>query len=134
MPREQKGRGNNMSNITLRERTKIPTYDNNKHMTGGALNFDEEKCNQCGRCISVCPGACLNSESFNKMDYMEGKASGKCGVPYVEVTRDVTMCIACFCCGAACPRGAISIESHFNPGYYFKRISQTSDMKLPRRY
>lgn len=124
-----------MGYLTFREKHKIPTYDNAKHMQTGKLDFDPDKCNQCGRCISVCPGGSIISENFTKIDYMAGTNKGKCGTPSLEsIKPGVTLCIACYCCGAACPREAISIASNFNPGYYFKRITQTSDMKFPKRY
>ncbi len=133
---ELRDRGNNMEKFRLIDRYRIPTYDNPKHMKTANLNFDMEKCKQCGICISLCPGGCILTESVTKKDYMNGTVkSGKCGNLFLDsIKPGVTLCIACFDCGAACPHGAISIKSNFNAGYFFKKLTQTSDMKYPKRY
>lgn len=118
------------------DRIRIPDYDSPKQMQAGELLFDQEKCRQCGICVQLCPGGCLLTETTTKMDIISGKAKGgKYGVPHVAKTRKgATMCIACYDCGAACPHGAITIKQNFNPGYHYKRLTQTSDMKYPLRY
>jgi formate hydrogenlyase subunit 6/NADH:ubiquinone oxidoreductase subunit I len=65
----------------------------------------------------------------------DGVKGGKYGVPQLAKTRrGATLCIACFDCGAACPHGAITIDTNFNPTRFFKRLTQTSDMKYPKQY
>ena len=125
-----------MGYLTFRERTKLPTYDNPKHMQMGDLRFDGQKCKQCGICISLCPGGCILSETLTKMDSMKGiSKDGKCGLPYLDSLKPgITLCVACFDCGTACPSGAISIKNNFNPRYFFKRLTQTSDLRYPKRY
>ena len=100
------------------DRIRIPDYDTLKHNQAGNLNFDPALCRQCGVCIQLCPGGCLLTGTTRKMDLLSGKAKGgKYGVPHVATTRlGATLCVACFDCGAACPHGAISIKSNFNPG------------------
>jgi len=121
---------------TLFERIFIPDYDDPKQMQTGDLNFDRGKCKGCGICIQLCPGGCLLTETTTKADILSGKAGGgRYGVPHlVSTNKGATLCVACFDCGAACPHGAISIKRNFNPGYHFRRISQTSDLKYPKQY
>jgi len=115
---------------------RIPTYDNVKHMQPGDLFFDEMKCRQCGICVKVCPGGCLVTNSVTKMEMLNNKKKGaKSGVPRVDTLKTgVTLCIACCDCEAACPHNAISIKRNFNPGYFFKRLTQTSEMRYPKNY
>jgi ferredoxin len=122
--------------LSFFDRIRIPDYDTTKQMQAGDLIFDPEKCKECGVCLQLCPGGCLETASTTKNDILSGKAKGgKYGLPRVVTTRrGGTMCIACFDCGAACPHGAISIKSNFNPGYHFKRLTQTNDMRYPKRY
>ena len=57
------------------------------------------------------------------------------GVPRVDAVKTgATLYMACFDCGAACSHGAISIKSNFDPKYYYKRLTQTSDMALSKKY
>jgi Fe-S-cluster-containing hydrogenase component 2 len=100
------------------------------------LIFDETKCNQCGVCISICPGACLASERFNKMDYLNGKAAGKSGFPRLLRTANdaVTLCVGCLDCAAACPKDAIALKQVFRPGLRLKKFHQTAEVSRPKRY
>jgi ferredoxin len=118
------------------DRLRIPDYDSPKQMKTGKLKFDAEKCNECGICVSICPGGCLSTETTTKVDMVSGKAKGgKYGIPGVARTKKgATLCIACYDCGAACPHDAISVESNFDPKYHFKRLTQASDMLYPKRY
>ncbi len=125
-----------MDDFTLKDKLTIPTYDDPRDMRSAELHFDPDKCKQCGICIQICPGGCLRTDTLQKKDFMEGRAKVKdSGVPYLDsIKPGVALCIACFDCGTACPEGAISVKHNFNPRYYYKRISQTSDMEPPKRY
>jgi ferredoxin len=125
-----------MTRFSFFDRIRIPDYDTLKNSQSGDLIFNPELCRQCGICVQLCPGGCLLTETTKKMDIIEGRAKGgKYGVPHVTTTRmGATLCIACFDCGAACPHGAISIRTNFNPGLHFKRLTQTNDMRYPKRY
>jgi ferredoxin len=125
-----------MIKLRLIDRLRIPTYDNPKHMNTGDLIFDETKCKQCGNCVKVCPGGCLLTDKITKMDIFSGKEKGSnSGIPRVSTMKTgVTQCIACGDCGAACPHGAISIKRNFDPGYFYKRLSQLPEMRYPKRY
>ena len=122
--------------FSILDRYRIPAYDSKKQMLTGDLMFDPDKCRECGVCVQVCPGGCLLTDTTTKIDLTSGKASGgKYGIPHVVTLKSgATLCVACYDCGAACPHGAISIKNNFNPGYHFKRITQTSDMRYPKRY
>ena len=125
-----------MRKFSLMDRWRIPTYDKLEHMQTGDLYFNPKKCKQCGICIRVCPGGCIVTEKVTKKDLMKDmKKAVKSGVPHVDVLKTgATICIACFDCGAACPHGAISIKRNFDPKYFYKRLTQTSDMALPKKY
>ena len=136
MLRELKGRVSDMKKLSLVDRFRIPTYDNINHMQAGDLIFDEMKCRQCGICVKICPGGSLVTNSVTKMEILSGREKGgKSGIPHVEILKSgITLCIACFDCGAACPHKAISIKNNFNPGYFFKRLTQVSEMRYPKNY
>jgi ferredoxin len=122
--------------FSMSDRLRVPAYDNEKEMQTGDLIFDPEKCKECGICVQVCPAGSLLTDTTTKIDLISGKATGgKYGIPHViRLKKGATLCVACYCCGAACPHGAISIKRNFNPGYRFKRLTQTSDMLYPKRY
>lgn len=123
-------------NYSFFDRMRIPDYDRPRHMNSGSLVFDPEKCKECGICVQLCPGGCIYTDTTTKTDLISGKAKGgKYGIPKVAKTKKgASLCIACYDCGAACPHGAISIKTNFNPNYYYKRLTQTSDMCYPKRY
>jgi len=124
-------------NYTIFDRCRIPDYDIPGDMkSGGNLIFDPNKCKECGICVMVCPAGGIKTDRANKMDLLAGRIKGgRYGLPRVDrVTRGGTLCVACFDCGAACPHGAISIESNFNPKYFYKRITQTGDLTYPKHY
>jgi ferredoxin len=125
-----------MKKFSLMDRLRIPTYDNIKHMQTGDLIFDAMKCRQCGICIRVCPGGCLVTDSVTKIDIINDKKNGvKSGVPRVDSLKSgVTLCIACYDCGAACPYNAISIKKNFDPKYFYKRLNQAPEMRYPKNY
>ncbi len=125
-----------MKKFRLIDRLRIPTYDNLNHMYDADLFFNPRKCKQCGICIKVCPGGCIVTDKVTKKEVMQDMKKGvKAGVPYVDKLKSgATLCIACFACGAACPHGAISIKRHMDPKYFYKRLTQTSDMTLPKKY
>ena len=126
-----------MERFTFNDWLTIPTYDDPSQMVTPELDFDPSKCKQCGVCVSICPGGCLVTDSLTKRDFMDGgKPRVKdSGVPRLDTVKPgVSLCIACFDCGTACPEGAISLKTHFNPGFFFKRITQTSDMRYPKKY
>jgi ferredoxin len=122
--------------FSIIDRIRIPDYDTPKQMITGDLTFDPSLCKECGTCVQLCPGGCLITDTTEKADIISGKAKGgKYGIPRVTTTRlGATLCVACFDCGAACPHGAISIKSNFNPGYHFKRLTQTDDLRFPKKY
>ena len=125
-----------MKKFSLKDRYTLPDYDDPNQMQTGVLDFDPEKCQECGLCVLLCPGGGILTDRVTKMELMHGERSGgKCGVPYMKIVRPgVTCCIACFDCGTVCPNSAISIKHNFNPGYFFKRLAQTSEMRYPKKY
>jgi ferredoxin len=121
--------------LSLLDKLLIPTYDSPGHMQMGDLAIDPEKCRQCGTCIKVCPGGCLKSDSVIKMDYFKNGAKGKTGLPYLDtMPSGVTLCVACFDCGAACPHGAISLIRNFMAGFFYKRLTQEEKLTCPKPY
>jgi ferredoxin len=134
--RASKDRGHNMGFLSLRERISIPTYDNPKELQTAELIFDQTKCNQCGVCISICPGAWIATDKFTRMDYMKGTATGKSGFPKLlrSANDAVTLCMGCLCCAAACSKDAISLKQVFRPTLRLKKLHQTAEVSRPKRY
>ncbi len=117
------------------DKIRIPDYDTPGGMQSGNLEFNPLLCKECGTCIRICPGGCLQSSTTTKMDIFFNRSKGKTGIPHVITTqKGATLCVSCFDCGAACPHNAISIQSNFNPKYFFKRLTQLSVMQPPKQY
>ncbi|MCF8037024.1 MAG: 4Fe-4S binding protein [Desulfobacteraceae bacterium] len=125
-----------MATFTLRDRFILPSYDNPEQMRYGRLEFDPDKCSECGICVLVCPGGSLRSSRATKTELFQGeKTIGKCGPPEFDTANpEITLCVACFDCGAACPKDAIRIQTSFDPGYFYKRLTQIPEMKYPNPY
>lgn len=125
-----------MKKFSVIDRWRVPTYDNPNHMKTADLFFNPTKCKQCGICIKICPGGCVETERVTKKEVWEDMKKGvKAGLPRVATLKTgATLCIACFDCGAACPHDAISIKRNFDPKYFFKRLTQTSDLVYPKKY
>jgi len=112
---------------TVKPWTRIPDYIDAAEMTTGLLAFDAETCKRCGICSFICPARSIKSDT--------GPMKWRDGLPWLSaVAPGVTNCISCGCCLAACPEGAIAIERWFNPGFFYQRLSQTSDLVYPKCY
>ncbi|MBF0100205.1 MAG: AMP-binding protein [Desulfobacterales bacterium] len=116
-----------MNNIRIYPWTHIPDYINPREMTTGWLCFDKEKCKRCGICTFICPARSIVQDK-QPSDHEKP-------FPYLEsMVPGVQNCIACGCCVAACPHGAIRIEQGFNPGDYYQRLTQSAKMTYPTCY
>ena len=96
-------------------------------MITGLLRFDDERCERCLICTQICPARSILMDK-SREDWKEG-------MPYLDcVAPNVTLCVACGDCLAACPTKAIAIERSFNAGGYYRRLSQDAEMTYPRKY
>ena len=109
-----------MTKISLIERLRIPTYDNEKYAHTGRVKIDSAKCNGCGLCVTICPGHAL---------YIEGQGKDK----KAKMETDFPMCMSCNDCAAICEREAITVSEPYDFGYHFK-ILDRSGMKPPRMF
>lgn len=138
MLRDSNGRGYDMQrkNLTMMDRLRVPVYDDARQMRFGDIVIDRERCRGCGICVTICPGACLVTDTATKMDIMNGKArKGSYGIPRLNVlSTGAALCLACFDCGTACPHGAIGLKGNFDPGYRFRRLTQEAVLEYPKRY
>ncbi|MGD9186628.1 MAG: AMP-binding protein [Desulfobacteraceae bacterium] len=116
-----------MNKRAVRPWTKIPDYHTAKDITFALLDFDPAGCTRCGICTFICP-----ARSIGRKD---GNGAGPESLPYLKsVTPGLTNCIGCGCCLAACPESAIRIERGFDPGRFYRRLSQTPDLTWPNLY
>ncbi len=107
--------------------TKLPDYYSAKENITALLEFDHKKCKQCDICTFICPARSIIR------DRSDGPWNN--GYPYLKMSApDLTDCVACGCCLAACPTGAIAIKRGFNAGFYYQRLTQTSELVYPNRY
>ncbi len=116
-----------MEHIQFKRWTRIPDYNNPAEMTTGLLSFDDEACKRCGICCFICPARSITRET--------GPDAWRNGLPRLSsVLPGITNCVACGCCAAACPENAIHITRQFNPGYFYKRLTQTPTLTYPKCY
>ena len=111
-----------MSKISLMERLRIPTYDNEKYAHTGRVMIDPAKCNGCGMCVTICPGKAIYIEWNDKDKTKKAK-----------MEEDFPQCMSCNDCAAMCERGAITVSMTYDFGYHFK-ILDRSGLKLPRKF
>ena len=109
-----------MTKISLIDRLRIPTYDNEKYAHPGQVKIDLAKCNGCGLCVTICPGHAL----YIKVDGKNKKAG---------MEEDFPQCMSCNACAAICERGAITVSVPYDFGYHFK-ILDRSVMRPPRKF
>jgi len=110
-----------MSYIRLRDRLRIPTYDNVKYVTTGTVTFDHEKCNGCGMCVKICPGRAL---------LLKGEGKGK---KAYMLDDEITPCLSCNCCAAICSKDAVLSRVYFDFNYYYKVIHR-GEFNAPRKF
>jgi len=92
------------SHISFRERIAIPNYIDPLETKVGEIIFDYDKCNGCGSCARICPGASI--------EIKDKKAK----------MTDPGYCMACGDCQAICPTGAIRLKSNFKFSKHYKTI------------
>ncbi|MGE5416543.1 MAG: 4Fe-4S binding protein [Acidobacteriota bacterium] len=115
-----------MSYLTFSQKHKVPDYFDSDQIYGGILSFDDEKCSRCGICASICPARSIIDP--------EDICTEKKALPALMNIKSVTLCIACGCCMAACPKDAISTVRGFNTKYYFNKITQMPELVYPKKY
>ena len=109
-----------MATMGFLERFKIPVYDDESVVKTGKVAVDEELCNGCGVCVSICPGKALEVAGEGK----EKKA---------RMHSTLSDCNSCNACSAICERDAIGVVSCFDFNYRFKTLNR-GEMALPRRF
>jgi NAD-dependent dihydropyrimidine dehydrogenase PreA subunit len=110
-----------MAYLTWKERLKIPTYDNPEYARSGRVVIDHGKCNGCGNCALICPGACLYVAGVGK--------NKKCYLMEGEFPD----CMSCNDCAAMCERNAITVSQTYDFGYFYK-ILHRGELSPPRRF
>ena len=115
-----------VSDLQFGDRMRIPNYFSESHVSSGQIEFDPNLCHGCGVCADICPARGL---------VMEKRALGKLKLPrLLESAPGVSLCMTCGDCRAACPTGAIQLLRGYNTSYFYKKLSQTPELKPPRRY
>ncbi|MGQ9475398.1 MAG: 4Fe-4S dicluster domain-containing protein [Actinomycetota bacterium] len=110
-----------MAYLTLKERLIIPTYDNPRTCRSGMVIIDHERCNGCGNCALICPGACLYVAGVGK----ERKAH--------MIDKPVPDCMSCNDCAAICKRGAIQAIHGYDFGGFYRAIHR-AELAYPRNF
>lgn len=105
----------------------VPDYTDPSQMVSGVLDFDDEKCIRCRMCTTICPARSI---------VMDGAAKGKKKpLPHLQdIVEGVSGCVACGCCCAACPEGAISVTRGFYATRYYTRLHQARELSFPVMY
>ncbi len=102
--------------LTLREFLKIPTYDDERYVTTGRIEIDQELCKGCGMCVMICPGKAIRLE--------EKKA---------KFEEDFPQCMSCSDCVAICENNAIRVTVPYNFRYFYKTLHR-GDLVKPRKF
>jgi formate hydrogenlyase subunit 6/NADH:ubiquinone oxidoreductase subunit I len=97
-----------MGKISFLEKIHIPTYNNPNEIHHGEIEFDYIKCKGCSMCQKICPANSIVME--DKKPRMTSPGSN--------------FCIACGCCIAICPDGAVNLKSLYNYTGHFKTIDR----------
>lgn len=105
-----------MGYMTLKERFRVPTYNDPDELSLGEVEFDYATCTKCGMCIKICPADSLELDDENKPVLRKH--------PYNQ-------CIFCGCCSAVCPVDAIIMKKPFTCTYFYKTIEH-GEPKPPR--
>ncbi len=102
-----------MGYMTLRERLRIPRYDDPNETLMGDIAIDTEKCSGCGLCVKACPADAIVLK--------DDKAQ----------TRGTIECMACADCVAICKEEAIALTRNYRYSGYCKSIGY-GDLTPPR--
>jgi flavoprotein len=102
-----------MANLTFSEKRRIPIYDDPAQVQYGVVEFDYEKCRQCGMCVKICPASTLEMVDNQ---------------PRITQTLE---CMMCSDCVAICPEGAIVAARNFRYTGRYKTIG-FGDLQPPR--
>lgn len=100
-----------MSTYRLIDRLRVPTYDNETYVTLARVTIDHTRCNGCGLCAQICPGAAL---------VLEG--TGKNRKAIMEKVNP--QCMSCNDCAAICKQAAIKVITPYDYGYRFKTLDR----------
>ena len=93
-----------MGYMTLREKWRIPRYDDPNETQMGDIAFDAARCSGCGLCIKACPADAIIMQ--------EAKAK----------VKDIIECMACGDCVAICKEEAITLTRSYCYSGFYKTI------------
>jgi len=102
-----------MSYMTLREKWRIPRYDDPNETQMGDIAFDTERCTGCGLCAKACPA--------NAIVLQDAKARA----------ADRIECMACGDCVAICKESAVTLTRNYRYSGFYKTIGY-GDLTPPR--
>ncbi len=110
-----------MSFISLKDRLRIPTFDNVNHAKTGKVKVDHMKCNGCKQCVEICPANAIvvRGEGKKKKAYM--------------VEEEITPCVSCNCCAAICSQNAVTAIHGYDFAFFYKQIDR-GEFTLPRKF
>ncbi len=78
--------------------------------------FDAQACVACGRCVDVCPHACLTLAPLDDLEGADAATAAalaaRAAPGRVAMLKDETVCIRCGLCAVRCPTGAMTLERY----------------------
>jgi MinD superfamily P-loop ATPase len=100
-----------MSTYRLIDRLRVPTYDNEAYVKLARVTIDHARCNGCGLCAQICPGAALALVG-----------AGKNRKAVMDTVNP--QCMSCNDCAAICKQAAIKVLIPYDYGYRFKNLDR----------
>jgi len=111
-----------MAYLPFLERNIIPTFLDADSISTGQIEFDPDKCTNCGICEDCCPiGTIVVPET---------------GLPYVHEAgaADVYMCFGCGNCESVCPHDAVKLTRLFTTHTWYNRLTRAQVLTEPKKY
>jgi ferredoxin len=110
--------------LSFWERNRVPTYLDPSEISTGQIEFDSEKCTNCGICEECCPIGTIT---------VPDKSTGL--LPYLnQAGDDMYMCFGCGNCVSVCPHDAAILKRLYTTHTWYNRLTRAPELAGPKRY